>query len=157
MAWCDFHEQRGGLFTSDYCLKKGDYIDSTTSKEYCRYDGKGCPIKEGSSSSGGCYLTTACVEHKGLPDDCMELSTLRKFRDEYMRSLPTGEAEIEEYYRTAPRIVDAINHSADPEIVYAKLYENEIKPCVELILDGKNEEAYRKYKDMVSSLKQIYC
>ena len=145
MGWCDFHEQRGGLFASDYCLKKGDYIDSTTSKEYCRYDGKGCPIKEGSSSSGGCYLTTACVEHKGLQDDCLELSTLREFRDNYLRNLPDGDKEIEEYYRTAPKIVDTINHSGDAESIYDEMFENEIKPCVEMILDGRNDGDIKKW------------
>ena len=156
MGWCDFHELRGGLFGSDYCLKKNDYIDSTTSKEYCRYDGKRCPIKEGSSSSGGCYLTTACVEHKGLADDCFELSTLRKFRDTYMKELPSGKEEVQEYYETAPRIVDAINSGNDSESVYETIYSNVIEPCVELIREGKNEEAHVKYKEMVTELKSKY-
>ena len=139
MGWCDFHELRGGLFASDYCLKKDDYVDSTTSKEYCRYDGKGCPIKEG-SSSGGCYLTTACVEHKGLADDCVELSTLREFRDSYMKEIPTGEKEVQEYYETAPEIVDAINRSNDAECVYEAIYSDIIEPCVKLIQEGKKKK-----------------
>lgn len=154
MGWCDFHEQRG--WANDYCLKKGDYVDSTTSKEYCRYDGKGCPIKEGSSSSGGCYLTTACVEHKGLPDNCLELTTLRDFRDNYLRKLPSGDEEIAEYYRTAPKIVDTINHRTDVDLVYDEMYSNEIKPCVDLILQGRNDEAYQKYKKLVTSLMRTY-
>ena len=31
----------------------------------------------GSSGTEGCFLTTACVVAKGLPDDCDELQTLR--------------------------------------------------------------------------------
>ena len=156
MGWCAFHEQRG-FWGSDYCLKKDDYIDSDISKEYCRYDGRGCPIKENRSSSSGCYLTTACVEHKGLEDDCMELSTLREFRDTYMKELPTGNEEIQEYYETAPGIVDAINKSEDADCVYEAIYADVIEPCVKLIQSGKNEEAHEMYRKMVQDLKKQYC
>lgn len=155
MGWCAFHEQRG-MWGSDYCLKKDDYIDSDISKEYCRYDGKGCPIKENSSSSGGCYLTTACVGYKGLADDCVELSTLREFRDTYMKELPSGKEEVQEYYETAPGIVDAINSSDEAGCVYEAIYSDVIEPCVKLIQEGKNEEAYKKYKEMVADLKSKY-
>ena len=33
----------------------------------------------------GCFLTTACCEVLGLPDDCFELRTLRRYRDETPR------------------------------------------------------------------------
>ena len=155
MAWCEFHEQRG--WAKDQCLKKDDYIGSDISKEYCRYGGKGCPIKENRSSSGGCYLTTACVECRGLADDCVELSTLREFRDNYMRKLPLGDDEIQEYYNTAPQIIAQINKEDNSEEVYDNLYMNVIKPCVMLINEGKNEEAHQKYKEMVTSLKEQYC
>ena len=155
MAWCDFHEQRG--WARDYCLKKDDFVDSETSKNYCRYGGKGCPIYENKSSSGGCYLTTACVEHKGLPDDCVELMVLRSFRDEYMSNLEQGRKDIEEYYRTAPGIVAAINRTEEADEVYENIYADVIVPCVEFIQKGHNEEAYEKYKDMVKSLDDKYC
>lgn len=156
MSWCDFHEQRG-MWSSDYCLKKGDYIDSTTSKEYCRYDGKGCPIKENNYSSGGCYLTTACVEHKGLADDCDELTTLRSFRDGYMCNMEQERKDIEEYYRTAPDIVDAINSTDEADEVYESIYSDVIVPCVTFIQSGQNEEAYEMYKEMVKKLECKYC
>lgn len=155
MAWCDFHEQRG--WARDYCLKKDDFVDSETSKNYCRYGGKDCPIKESNSSSGGCYLTTACVDYKGLPDDCVELTTLRSFRDGYMSEKEQGRKDIEEYYKTAPSIVAAINGSKNPEIVYEELYSDIILPCVEMIKSGQNDEAYEKYKTMVMTLKKQYC
>ena len=155
MSWCDFHEQRG--WARDYCLKKDDYVDSETSKEYCRYDGKGCPIKENRSSSGGCYLTTACVEHRGLPDDCMELTTLRGFRDGYMSGFDQGKKDIEKYYRTAPEIVERINKSTDASEVYEKLYSDVIVPCVHLIQEGNNEGAHEMYRSMVKDLEERYC
>lgn len=149
------NEQRG--WARDYCLKKDDFVDSETSKNYCRYGGKDCPIYENRSSSGGCYLTTACVEHKGLADDCVELMTLRGFRDGYMSDLEQGRKDIEEYYKTALGIVEAINSTEEADEVYAALYSDVIVPCVELIRAGQNKKAYEKYKDMVKSLEDKYC
>ena len=58
-----------------YCESYGSYEDPDKVRECRRY-------KESGSSSGGCYFTSACVEAQGLPDDCHELTALRKFRDE---------------------------------------------------------------------------
>ena len=60
-------------------------------------------------SRGGCFITTACIEAKNLPDYCAELNILRKFRDEFIRTLPYGEQLIREYYEIAPLIVAAID------------------------------------------------
>lgn len=45
-----------------------------------------------SSGSGkkGCFITTAACELRGLPDDCRELTTLRRFRDEVLLSSQEG-------------------------------------------------------------------
>ena len=40
-----------------------------------------------------CFLTSACVAARGLPDDCAELTALRAFRDGYVRSQPEGESD----------------------------------------------------------------
>lgn len=57
-------------------------------------------------SSNGCYLTTACVEYKGLSDSCKELTLLRNFRDNYMKN--NSSTDIDKYYQVAPRIVDIL-------------------------------------------------
>ncbi|RLQ96273.1 hypothetical protein D9X91_08285 [Falsibacillus albus] len=31
-----------------------------------------------------CFITDSCVDARGLPDDCFELKTFRKFRDEVL-------------------------------------------------------------------------
>ena len=110
-----------------------------------------------SGSSGGCYLTTACVEYRGLPDDCVELTTLRSFRDSYLVSQENGKEEINEYYETAPQIVRAINASGDAGRVYTELYDSVILPCVELIKNGRQQEAYEMYKKMVEDMRSTYC
>lgn len=74
---------------------------------------KGGKSSGNDNNSGGCFLTTACTEAKGLPDNCIELETLRHFRDNYMMNTPDGKADIAHYYKMAPSIVNAINNSPD--------------------------------------------
>lgn len=73
-----------------------------------------------------------------------------------MAETEKGKEDISEYYRTAPAIVESINKSGQANEVYEQLYSDVIVPCVELIQDGKNEEAYEKYRDMVKSLEKQY-
>ena len=108
------------------------------------------------AESGGCYLTTACVEQRGLPDDCDELTTLRLFRDGYMRTQPGGEEDILEYYEKAPKIVDVISKQNNKSEVYDYIYSDVIVPCVEYIKNGENEEAYEIYRSMVKELETKY-
>jgi len=159
MAKCDFLDYRGGILSGGYyCMKKGDYIDKNTANSYCDNSLKyrDCPIYRGSSGSSGCYLTTACVEQKGLSDDCIELSVLREFRDGYIASLPNGNEEIMEYYKTAPQVVRAINQRDDADGIYETLYNETITPCVEMIQGDRKEEAYIAYKQMVEEMKDLY-
>lgn len=53
----------------------------------------------------GCFLTTACCELLGLPDDCFELASLRRYRDEVLAASAEGRADIDAYYRLAPSIL----------------------------------------------------
>ena len=156
MPKCDFCEIRGWGGNA-FCMKKDNYVDNSTYDDYCNtYRFDSCPIYRG-GSSGGCYLTTACVEQRGLSDDCIELTTLRSFRDTYMRMSEIGEKDVEEYYQTAPKIVNAINQSDEADKVYENIYYDIIQPCVSLIQSGKYEDAYKKYKTMVQQLEDKYC
>jgi hypothetical protein len=103
-----------------------------------------------SSWNGGvsCYLTTACCEYKGLPDDCEELTILRKFRDEYVSKELTAE-----YYRVAPSIVAKIRNSN----VWMEYVYDTVKRCVRYIKGGYNSLALEEYKDMVDILKGELC
>ena len=112
----------------------------------------------GSSGSGsaGCFLTSACVKAKGLPDDCEELTTLRNFRDTYMRNQPGGEADIKEYYRIAPGIVSAINQRLDADNIWKRIYEELIVKCVEMIKAGEYASTYELYKGYTIRLQEMY-
>ena len=137
---------------------------------YCNYydrwvegtdDGYNCPgwREEGSgsssSSSGGCFLTSACVKYLGKSDDCTELQTLRKFRDEYMAKTEDGLRLVKEYYAIAPQIVEKIDASSNKACYYDGIYATICK-CVALIGQNKLDETYQEYKKMVESLQKEF-
>lgn len=151
-------------YESGYCCelkrrKEGiASIDSDTVHRYCwGYQYENCPrYKRRIVSSGPCFLTSACVESKGLPDDCYELSILRAFRDGYMKSLPSGAEDIKEYYSCAPAIVAGIKSRHNSQEIFAQIYQELVAPCVELIEAGRNYEAYNKYKCYTRELQKTY-
>src|SRR5258705_10310485 len=50
-----------------------------------------------------CFLTATCCALVGLADDCFELRTLRRYRDEVLAEMPDGRGDIDRYYGIAPR------------------------------------------------------
>jgi hypothetical protein len=104
----------------------------------------------------GCFLTSACVEAKGLPDDCHELTVLRSFRDGYISSLPAGSDDIKEYYLCAPTIVTKIRKRPNAVAIFEQIYNELVLPCVELIEAGRKLEAYQKYKVYFKALNEEY-
>jgi len=103
-----------------------------------------------------CYITTACIEAQGLPDDCEELTVLRAFRDSYLKQKSNGESLIALYYEHSPKILEHIHRSEDEEEILRRLYHI-IKKCVEAIKNGDNEYAYKTYCEMVIKLKDKYA
>lgn len=127
--------------------------------KYYRPDGKSKRSNSGShsgSGSEGCYLTSACVTARGLSDQCEELQTLRSFRDGYLSEQPGGPAEIEQYYATAPKIVEAINHLPDAMEIWNRIYEELVKPCVRMIHENRNVQAHQLYKSYAVQLAHSY-
>ena len=99
------------------------------------------------TSLEGCFITTACCELIGLPDDCFELRSLRRYRDEVLARQPNGAADIACYYAHAPRVVARI--SAQKLLsVYARF----ILPAAIAARLGLNASAYGLYKRMLEEL-----
>ena len=103
----------------------------------------------------GCFITTACIKAKGLPDNCEELTVLRAFRDTYLMQKPGGKQLVEIYYQYAPCIADKIAEQENATSIYDHLYEV-IHTCVEAIKKGDNKFAYTTYCEMVLKLKEQY-
>lgn len=150
---CPYYTYKGHY----YCIKQEKDVDTDLYYKYCRnYDYGDCPIYKHETSSGGCFLTSACVEAKGLPDDCHELTVLRSFRDGYLSSLPTGKEEIAEYYHVAPAIVEAIKKQDNALSIFNGIYEQLVLPCVQHIEAGENEQAHALYRNAVGELSKQF-
>lgn len=137
----------GIIFTSMryLCTYRNEFVPED---DHCSLF-EGLPPRD--SSTGFCYLTSACVDYFGKPDNCFELKTLRKFRDEYMKKTTEGCKLVKEYYEIAPKIVIAINGSSDKDKYYHYIYDI-ITQCVEFILHGRNIEAQNEYINMTKTL-----
>lgn len=105
---------------------------------------------------GSCFITTAVCESLGKSDDCYELTTFRKFRDEWLVNQPNGKNLIAEYYAIAPAIVSKINLLSDSAQVYKNLLQSYLKPCLVFIERGDNQACKQLYTEMVTYLKGNY-
>lgn len=138
------------------CRKSEKDVNEDIYDKYCStYNYDDCPIYKGNDTSG-CFLTSACVEAKGLPDDCRELTVLRAFRDNYLKSRPDGEGLICGYYHCAPTIVEKIKASHNCTAVFDRIYEELVLPCVKMIDTGDNEGALELYRGYTLQLKAEY-
>lgn len=103
-----------------------------------------------------CYITTATCVSLNLGEDCEELKLLKGYRDQYLANRENGEEYIRTYYNIAPTIVTRINRSANPDAVYRMIYTDYLKPCIDLIKAGKNEECLALYQKMIVELSATY-
>lgn len=102
---------------------------------------------ESKDTSGTCFLTTAVVEMRGEEDDGYTLSTLRKFRDTYLRNKNN---EVAKYYEVAPKLVKAIPKEDKTWLWIG----SRVDKAIQYIEDGKNGLAYQTYKRMVEKLER---
>lgn len=108
---------------------------------------------ESGSGGGLCYLTTACVNIRGLPDNCLELNVLRNFRDRILLQTPNGRKTVEEYYQIAPEVVQAVNEKDNSSEIWDSVYQD-IRKAVQLVLSGDFNGAFEHYKEMTLRLKK---
>ena len=103
-----------------------------------------------------CFITTAICKSLGKADDCEELTTLRKFRDEWLVNQLEGKDLIAEYYSIAPQIVNKINSLPNSAQVYKNLLHDYLEPCLVFIEHGNNQACKQLYTEMVTYLKGNY-
>lgn len=108
-------------------------------------------------SSGGCFLTTACMHHMGqdFEDDCEELSVLRTFRDTFVKD--NHPEAINYYYEVAPEIVKVIEEKENSNEIFKKIHSELVLPCVKYINGKCFQSAYQLYRDYTLSLEIEYC
>lgn len=101
-----------------------------------------------------CYLTTACVTYKGLPDNCSELTAMRLLRTHYVNEVGYAEL-INEYYELAPQIIQGIDAEINPNEIYEQIYQS-VKIC-EVAVNNENwATAHDEYLEMYYELAETY-
>lgn len=103
-----------------------------------------------------CYITTAVCENQNKPDDCYELQTLRTYRDQYLIEECHEEELVEEYYRLAPAIVEAINQKPNKSEIYQNILVTYIQPCIQFIEADEKESCKELYIKMVRTLEKEF-
>ncbi|MGK2921978.1 MAG: CFI-box-CTERM domain-containing protein [Methyloceanibacter sp.] len=105
------------------------------------------------TSPEGCFITTACCDVLGLDDDCFELRTLRRYRDDVLAKQPGGAALIARYYALAPRILAQLRAASDnPARALLSVYARFVLPAALAARLGLNALAYRLYVRMLNEL-----
>jgi hypothetical protein len=102
-----------------------------------------------------CFLTTACVEHAGLYDDCDELMLMRALRDRYLDKFGDGRAVIARYYEVAPHIVECIRQAPQGHRILTWIL-SEVRACAQQVAHGDMEAATVRYAAMVLRLEQHF-
>lgn len=140
----------GGVWTDKgWSNSGGNWLDKGWSNSGGKWSDSG-------SGGSGCYITTACVEHMGLDDNCHELNILREYRDKLVEKDESFRSKVLEYYRRAPLIVQCIDQDADKDTILDDLYENMIRRCVNLLEDGYIEDAKQVYLSSYEGLANRY-
>ncbi len=105
-------------------------------------------------NNGGCYLTSACMQHfqDKFDDNCYELTVLRWFRDNFVTK-----EDIKHYYETAPLIVEGIESEDEKNIIYDYIYDNVVDYCVKQIENGNYNEAYNRYKNSILNFEKTFA
>ena len=73
-----------------------------------------------------------------------------------MAKTDAARCDICKDYATSPKTVDAINNREHKERIYQEIYNKVILSCVELIKNGKRQEAYDCYKRMVLGFQERF-
>lgn len=130
--WADRYPQ--------YTFKKGTYA----------------VLMEGFDKRKYCYITTAVCRGKNKPDDCLELSLFRQFRDGYLSLEEDGAGLIERYYEKAPAILQAIELSGEKAYIYEYIWSSHLKPCLSYLERGQYKLCKETYIHMVETLEETY-
>lgn len=109
----------------------------------------------GPPDENGCYISTACMEAMGLPDNCHELLVLRKFRDQHLLRTNAGKGLVKVYYDIAPIIVSRIQRDSGAHGTWQAIF-TEIQKAIVLIQQGRFNEAIRCYTRVTLSLRTEY-
>ncbi|MHC8948785.1 hypothetical protein [Sphingobacterium hungaricum] len=116
------------------------------------------PERKSSSETDNmdCFLTSACVFHKGLDDKCYELETLRALRETHMKPIPQYNSMLAEYKVIAPAMLENIYRAENKSDILECIYEQLVLPSIHLIEQNKLDEAVAYYAEFVQVMQEEY-
>ena len=101
-----------------------------------------------------CYITTIVCNRLGYRDDCIALDVLRSFREDVLQKDEQYKPILFEYDTVGPLIAQKLE-SEDITLVQ-RIFSFFLHPIVEMIQNGKKEEAIERYSTMTKSLEDYY-
>jgi hypothetical protein len=138
----------------------GEYIEDSDGKSYEEkehlFGGKYYEDSDGKTyekKESICFISTACIEVMGRPDDCEELMMLRQFREDHLVGKPIGEAILFEYKEISRTILSWIERQKNRAALYRDLYNRLVLGSVILIKEGKTDQAIEHYRRIVAEYK----
>lgn len=145
---CEYYDDSERWGSKGHCDYNGVYV-------YASDDADDCSHFRKAGSSGGCYMTTACCEFYGLPDDCRELTAMRRLRDDYIQYQNGGQDMIADYYATAPVILRKLESMADRNKWMAYIYQV-VQKCTDFVEKKEFRKALESYQEMVNRMKERF-
>lgn len=149
-----YWDERKGEYRSACDPKCYNFCEAYSRSDYAREN-----MYENSRShagSSGCYLTTIMCKKLGYPDNNYYLNTLRKFRDEVMKTNPKYIPLLLIYDNIGPMIAYELDRDRYGEKISKVLFTHYIIPAVGAIEEEKNETAIKIYQSMTNSLAEHY-
>ncbi len=96
-------------------------------------------------------MSTAVCNILGKEDDCNELQSLRKLRDDYVLCTPEGQMLFQEYKLISVNIIDMLYNSSYPKEFAMQIY-HKLLPIINLVDSLSYEKATIEYKRLINTL-----
>ena len=146
-----------------WCERKGQDMPANTSKcnNFCEAYSRSNYSRENmyessKNSSSGCYLTTIMCKLLNYPDNNYYLNTLRKFRDDIMKTNPKYIPLLLTYDYVGPMISYGLAHDKNGKEIAEVFFSNYIIKSVTAIEEEKYNDAINIYKAMTEELANKY-
>lgn len=113
-------------------------------------------IKKSSSSSKGCFISSAVCVALDKNDNCDELKRLWAFRGDVLLMRKEWAVLVEHYYKVAPQIAKQLATHSDSKRLCDRLYQEYIEKCLEAIQRGDNNRAINIYREMLGCCQGLF-
>jgi len=116
----------------------------------------GTSTNHSESSSGCCYITSACLDSMGLPRTSLEMKAMKLLTKDYILKSFQGKKDYILYGRKAPGIVEAIKARPDSRRIWEEVYGT-LKEITSTIISGDYQKGHSQYKGLVLGLEAKFA